>query len=452
MFKKLLIANRGEIALRVIRACRELGIQSVAVFSEADEDSLHVQLADEAYCIGPAPAAQSYLNMATLISTAVMSGAEAIHPGYGFLSENAVFAELCKEHDLVFVGPSAEAIRQMGDKATAKQSMAGVGLPVVPGLEGTDASIDEIKTWAKEAGYPVLIKATAGGGGKGMRLVESEAELEAQFTAARTEAQAAFGNPEVYVEKFIRKPRHIEFQVLADRYGNVVHLGERDCSIQRRHQKLLEEAPSPVVTQELRDRVGSQVLTAIRKLGYEGVGTIEFLFDEHLNFYFMEMNTRIQVEHPVTEMITGIDLIQEQIRVAAGESLRVTQDDIKLNGHAIECRINAENPAKNFMPCPGTIEGYIAPGGPGVRVDSHAYQDYKIPPFYDSLVSKLIVHAPTRAEAITRMRRALNEYAVTGIQTTIPFHEELMQHPVFKDGQEIYTNFLAEHPIELASV
>lgn len=446
MFKKVLIANRGEIALRVIRACQELGIATVAVYSQPDADSLHVQLADEAYCVGPAAAKDSYLNIPNIISVALMSGAEAIHPGYGFMSENASFAEICRDHDLVFIGPSPQAIRQMGDKATAKRTMADVGLPVVPGLDGTTADPALIRAWAEQAGYPILIKATAGGGGKGMRLVERADQVEPFLNAAKTEAQAAFGNPNVYIEKYILKPRHIEFQILADRYGNVIHLGERDCSIQRRHQKLVEEAPSPVVAPALREAVGQQALKAVRKLGYEGVGTIEFLFDKDLNFYFMEMNTRIQVEHPVTEMITGIDLVKEQIRVAAGEPLRLTQDDVTFRGHAIECRINAENPAKQFMPMPGTIQGYSCPGGPGIRVDSHAYTGYAIPPYYDSLVAKLIAYGATREEAIVRMRRALGEYAITGIPTTIPFHLQVMDHPAFGAGEGIYTSFLADYP------
>jgi acetyl-CoA carboxylase, biotin carboxylase subunit len=445
MFRKVLIANRGEIALRIIRACQELGVATVAIYSQADKDSLHVQLADEAYCVGPAPASQSYLNIPNILSVALMTQADAIHPGYGFMSENASFAQLCKEHDLVFIGPSPESIQQMGDKATAKRTMTDIGLPVVPGLDGTTANPELIKAWAKTAGYPVLIKATAGGGGKGMRLVEREEDVEEMLSTATAEAQASFGNPAVYVEKYILKPRHIEFQILADRFGNVVHLGERDCSIQRRHQKLVEEAPSPVVTSAMREAVGGAVLKAIRKLGYEGVGTIEFLFDADLNYYFMEMNTRIQVEHPVTEMITGLDLLKEQIRVAAGEPLGFTQDDITFRGHAIECRVNAENPDKNFMPHPGTIDGYIAPGGPGVRVDSHAYPGYAFPPYYDSLVGKLIVHGATRAEAIARMKRALGEYAITGIPTTIPFHQWLMNNPVFVEGTDIYTNFMPVH-------
>jgi acetyl-CoA carboxylase biotin carboxylase subunit len=447
MFNKVLVANRGEIALRIIRACHELGIRTVAVYSQADEDSLHVQLADEAYCVGPAQSAKSYLNIPNIMSVALMSGAEAIHPGYGFLAENAAFAEICADHQVKFIGPSAQMIRTMGDKATAKKTMADVGVPVVPGLDGTIADAELVKGWAKHAGYPIIIKATAGGGGKGMRLVKSEAEVETQLEMARAEAKAAFGNDEVYIEKYILNPRHVEFQVLADQYGNVVHLGERDCSIQRRHQKLLEEAPSPVVTPEIRERIGNIILKAIRKIGYEGVGTIELLCDSDLNFYFMEMNTRIQVEHPVTEMITGIDLIKEQIRVASGEPLRITQDDVLLRGHAIECRINAEDPDKNFMPCPGSIDGYVTPGGPGVRVDSHVYSGYKIPPHYDSLVSKLIVWGADREEAIARMKRALNEYALTGIKTTIPFHLKLMDNPHFKEGSEVYTDFIVRHAL-----
>jgi len=447
MFQKVLIANRGEIALRIVRACHELGIKTVAVYSQADEDSLHVQLADEAYCVGPAQSAKSYLNVANIMSVALMSGADAIHPGYGFLAENASFAEICADHQIKFIGPSANMIRMMGDKATAKKTMADVGVPVVPGLDGTTADAELVRGWAKHAGYPIIIKATAGGGGKGMRLVQNEGEVETQLEMARAEAKAAFGNDEVYIEKYILNPRHVEFQVLADQYGNVVHLGERDCSIQRRHQKLLEEAPSPVVTPEIREKIGNIILKAIRKIGYEGVGTIELLCDNELKFYFMEMNTRIQVEHPVTELITGIDLIKEQIRVAAGEPLRFTQEDVQFRGHAIECRINAEDPDKNFMPCPGSIDGYVTPGGPGVRVDSHAYPGYKIPPYYDSLVSKLIVWGVDREDAIARMKRALNEYAITGIKTTIPFHLKLMDNAAFVEGKEVYTDFIARHAL-----
>jgi acetyl-CoA carboxylase biotin carboxylase subunit len=447
MFKKVLVANRGEIALRIIRACHELGIRTVAIYSQADEESLHVQLANEAYCVGPAPSAKSYLNVANIMSVALMSGADAIHPGYGFMAENAGFAEICADHQIKFIGPSGDMIRMMGDKATAKKTMADVGVPVVPGLDGTVADASLVRAWAQHAGYPIIIKATAGGGGKGMRLVNAEDEVESQLEMARAEAKAAFGNDQVYIEKYIKNPRHVEFQVLADQFGNVVHLGERDCSIQRRHQKLLEEAPSPVVTPEIREKIGGIILKAIRKIGYEGVGTIELLCDDQLNFYFMEMNTRIQVEHPVTELITGIDLIQEQIRVAAGQPLRFTQEEIELKGHAIECRINAEDPDKNFMPCPGPVDGYMAPGGPGVRVDSHMYTGYSIPPYYDSLMAKLIVWGPTREAAIARMKRALNEYGITGVKTTIPFHLKLMDNPAFVDGKEVYTDFIARHAL-----
>jgi acetyl-CoA carboxylase biotin carboxylase subunit len=447
MFSKVVIANRGEIALRIIRACQELDIQTVAIYSQADEDSMHVQLADEAYCVGPAQGAKSYLNISNIMSVALMSGADAIHPGYGFLAENASFAEICQDHQIKFIGPSPESIRMMGDKATAKKTMADVGVPVVPGTSGVTADIPLITAWANQAGYPVIIKATAGGGGKGMRIAQNADEVEPQLTMARTEAEAAFGNGDVYVEKFVTNPRHIEFQILADQYGNVVHLGERDCSIQRRHQKLIEEATSPAMTPELREKIGSILLKAVRKIGYEGVGTIELLCDADMNLYFMEMNTRIQVEHPVTEMITGIDLLKEQIRVAAGEPLRMTQEDITWTGHAIECRINAENPDKNFRPCPGTIEGYVPPGGPGVRVDSHAYQGYTIPPYYDSLVSKLICWGKDRDEAIVRMKRALNEYAITGIETTIPFHLKVLDNPAFVEGKSVYTDFIARHAL-----
>lgn len=446
MFNKVLIANRGEIALRILRACQELGIKTVAIYSKADEDSLHVQLADEAYMVGEAPPQKSYLNIPNIMNVAVLTKADAIHPGYGFLAENDMFAQICQEQGIKFIGPSAEVIRTMGDKATAKKTMADFDVPVIKGTDGTVSNTELVRQWAKLTGFPVIIKATAGGGGKGMRIVENESELETQLSMAQTEAKASFGNDAVYLEKFLRNPRHIEFQILADQYGNVVHLGERDCSVQRRHQKLIEEAPSPVVTPEIREKVGQTVLKAVRKVGYEGVGTIEFLFDENMDFYFMEMNTRIQVEHPVTEMITGIDLLKEQIKVAAGETLSMTQDDIQFKGHSIECRVNAENPDKNFMPCPGLIDGYVAPGGPGIRVDSHVYAGYSIPPFYDSLVGKLISWGHNREEAIARMLRALNEYGITGIDTTIPFHQKVLTHEAFVRG-EVDTSFIARYAL-----
>jgi acetyl-CoA carboxylase, biotin carboxylase subunit len=447
-FKKVLIANRGEIALRVIRACQELGIKTVAIYSQADADSLHVQMADEAYCVGPASPKDSYLNVPNIISVALMAHVDAIHPGYGFLSENEAFVSICEDHKITFIGPKASHIAVMGDKATAKKTMEDLGVPVVKGTDGTVHDIELVKAWVdKSIGYPVMIKATAGGGGKGMRIVHEASELENQLIIAQNEALTSFGNDGVYIEKYIQNPRHIEIQVLADQHGNVVHLGERDCSIQRRHQKLLEEGPSPVMTPELREKIGNTVLKAIRKIGYQGVGTIEFICDDQMNLYFMEMNTRIQVEHPVTEMITQIDLVKAQIRVAAGEPLWLTQDDIVLNGHAIECRINAEDPEKNFMPCPGTIDGYIPPGGPGVRVDSHVYSGYKIPPYYDSLLGKLIVWGETRDEAIERMKRALSEYAITGVKTTIPFHLAVLESPAFRAGDEIYTDFIARHAL-----
>lgn len=442
--KKLLIANRGEIAVRIIRACKELGIQTVAVYSEVDEDSLHVSLADEAYCIGPAPSGKSYLNVPNIISTALMTGADAIHPGYGFLSENAEFAEICRDHNIKFVGASPENIRAMGDKASAKKTMIDNNVPTVPGTVGLVEDINEIKPWIKKVGYPVIIKATAGGGGRGMRIVRHEGELEEMYNLAQSEAGCAFGNCGVYVEKYLENPRHIEVQILADQYGNVVHLGERDCSIQRRHQKLLEEAPSPVITEEVREKMGKAAINAAKGIGYEGAGTIEFLLDNQNNFYFMEMNTRIQVEHPVTEMIFSVDLLKEQIKVASGEKLSFTQKDLKIQGHAIECRINAEDADKNFMPCPGTIDGYVPPGGPGVRVDSHMYTNYRIPPNYDSLLGKLICWGRTREEARIRMLRALDEYAITGVKTTIPFHQKILKHKKFIEG-DFNTSFIPQY-------
>jgi len=444
MIKKLLIANRGEIAVRIIRACKELGITSVAVYSQADEDSLHVNLADEAYCIGPAASSKSYLNIPHIISTALMAGVDAIHPGYGFLAENADFAEICRDHNIKFVGPSPESIRAMGDKASAKKTMIENNVPTVPGTAGLITDVNEVLPWVRQVGFPVIIKATAGGGGRGMRIVRHEGELETQMKTAQTEAGACFGNCGVYIEKFLENPRHIEVQIMADQHGNVVHLGERDCSIQRRHQKLIEEAPSPVITPEIREKMGQAAVNAAKGINYEGAGTIEFLLDCDKNFYFMEMNTRIQVEHCVTEMITDTDLVKEQIKVASGEKLSFSQDDIKIKGHAIECRINAEDSEKNFMPSPGLIDGYVPPGGPGVRVDSHMYTNYKIPPFYDSLISKLICWGRNREEAIDRMLRALDEYAITGIKTTIPFHMKVLKHQQFVKG-EFSTNFIEKY-------
>lgn len=441
MFKKVLIANRGEIAVRVIRACRELGISTVAVYSEADRDALHVTLADEAYCIGPAPSKDSYLNMTNLLSTATLVGADAIHPGYGFLAENADFAELCAACNITFIGPSPEAIIKMGDKTTAKETMKAAGVPVVPGTDGVIEDLNEALKTAAEIGYPVIVKATAGGGGKGMRVVHDEEELKRAITLAQKEAEANFGNPGVYLEKFLVEPRHIEIQVLADQYGNCIHLGERDCSIQRRYQKLIEEAPSPALTARLRKKMGEAAVTAALSVNYSGAGTVEFLLDKNGNFYFMEMNTRIQVEHPVTEMITGIDLVKEQIRIAAGEKLSISQDQVKFNGWSIECRINAERPDRNFMPSPGKIEFYLPPGGAGIRIDSACYQGYQITPFYDSMVAKLIVWGKNRQEAIDRMSRALKEFAIDGVYTTIPFHLKLLNHPRFKSG-DFHIQFL----------
>ena len=433
MFKKVLIANRGEIAVRIIRACREIGIPTVAIYSQADANSLHVRLATEAYCIGPAQSAKSYLSIPAIISAALVSGADAIHPGYGFMSERADFAEICEKHGIKFIGPTAEAMRKMGDKATARKTMIENDVPVTPGT-GILKTPQEVKEFAKKAGYPIILKATAGGGGKGMRICRSDEEVDVNMSLCRTEAQNFFGNPDVYAEKFLENPRHIEVQILGDQYGNVVHLGERDCSIQRRHQKLLEEAPSPAIDEATRKEMGAAAVRAAKAIHYEGAGTCEFLLDHDGRWYFMEMNTRIQVEHCVTEMISNVDLVREQIMVAAGEPLDFTQDDIILRGHAIECRINAENPAKDFMPNPGQITGYVTPGGFGVRVDSHVYQDYKIPPYYDSMIGKLICWGRTRNEARRRMYRALKEYVITGVETTIPFHQDIIEDPVFMSG------------------
>ncbi|ERN41210.1 acetyl-CoA carboxylase, biotin carboxylase subunit [Rubidibacter lacunae KORDI 51-2] len=443
-FSKILIANRGEIALRVLHTCEELGIATVAVHSTVDRNALHVQLADESVCIGPPPSSKSYLNIPNLIAAALTRNASAIHPGYGFLAENARFAEICADHQIAFIGPTPTAIRSMGDKSTARETMIRAGVPVVPGSDGLLDTEAHAHKAARAIGYPVMLKATAGGGGRGMRLVRDEGDLVRLYRAARGESEAAFGNGGVYLEKFVDRPRHIEFQILADCHGNVVHLGERDCSIQRRHQKLLEEAPSPVLSEDLRAQMGAAAVRAAQAIGYTGAGTVEFLLDSEGNFYFMEMNTRIQVEHPVTEMVTGLDLIAEQVRIAQGEELSFTQADVQVRGHAIECRINAEDPDRDFRPQPGRISAYLPPGGPGVRVDSHVYTDYEIPPYYDSLIGKLIVWGPTRDVAIRRMQRALRECAITGVTTTIGFHQKILETPAFLAG-DVYTNFIEQH-------
>lgn len=448
MFKKVLIANRGEIAVRVIRACRELGIKTVAVYSQADQNALHVQLADEAYCIGPTASKDSYLNMTNLMSVATATGADAIHPGYGFLAENADFAEICAACNITFIGPDPQAIVKMGDKNEARDTMKAAGVPIVPGTDGLIEDIDEAVKIAEEAGYPVIIKATAGGGGKGMRVARDQEELISAVRQAQKEAAAAFGNPGVYLEKYLENTRHIEIQIIADKHGNVVHLGERDCSIQRRHQKLVEEAPSPALDPETRRAMGEAAVAAAKAVNYHGAGTVEFLLNHDGKFYFMEMNTRIQVEHPVTEWITGIDLIKEQISVAAGVPLSFTQDDVEIKGWAIECRVNAENPAKNFMPSPGKINRYLPPGGFGVRVDSACYQGYEISPFYDSMIAKIIVWGKDRQDAIDRMKRALSETIIEGPFTTIPFHQKLLEHEKFLSGN-FNTKFLEENKIEI---
>jgi acetyl-CoA carboxylase biotin carboxylase subunit len=432
MIEKVLIANRGEIALRIHRACHEMGIKTVAVHSTADTDAMHVRLADEAICIGPPPAAESYLNIPNIISAAEIAHADAIHPGYGFLSENARFAEIVESHGIVWIGPKPEHIRIMGDKVEAKRTAARLGLPLVPGSDGPVEGIEEARAVARETGYPVLIKAASGGGGRGMKVVRSEDELESQISQARSEAKNAFGDDTVYMEKYLGDPRHIEFQVFGDGNGKAVHMGERDCSLQRRHQKVLEEAPSPVITPEERDRMGGIVAKAMAEMGYRGAGTIEFLY-ENGEFYFIEMNTRLQVEHPVTEYITGIDLVREQIRVAAGEGLSCSQEQISFRGHAIECRINAEDP-KTFAPSPGLVKNYVAPGGMHVRVDSGLYAGYRVPPYYDSMIAKLIVYGSSRERCIMRLRRALEEFVVEGLKTTIPLHQELVRDPEFLDG------------------
>ncbi len=443
-FDKILIANRGEIALRILHTCAEMGIATVAVHSTIDRQALHVQLADESVCIGPPHSGKSYLNIPNIIAAALTRNATAIHPGYGFLAENARFVEICADHNLTFIGPSKEAMLSMGDKSTAKKTMEQAGVPTVPGSKGLLRDETEAIATAAKIGYPVMIKATAGGGGRGMRLVRDKSQLVSLFRAAQGEAEAAFGNGGVYLEKFIECPRHIEFQILADTHGNVVHLGERDCSIQRRHQKLLEEAPSAVLDEQLRTKMGEAAILAAQSINYVGAGTVEFLLDKSGNFYFMEMNTRIQVEHPVTEVITGLDLIAEQIRIAQGEKLRFTQEEVRLQGHAIECRINAEDPEHDFRPQPGRISAYLPPGGFGVRMDSHVYTDYEIPPYYDSLIGKLIVWGKDRDIAIKRMKRALRECAITGVPTTIGFHQRILDTPAFLKG-EVYTNFIQEH-------
>ncbi len=441
MFGKVLIANRGEIALRIQRACRELGIPTVAVHSTADTDAMHVRLADESVCIGPPPARDSYLNIPAILSAAAVTGADAIHPGYGFLSENARFAEMVEAHGMTFIGPSPAHIRMMGDKIAAKAAMASLGVPLVPGSDGAVAGLDQARAVGERIGYPVLVKAAAGGGGRGMKVARTADEMEEAWTVARTEARTAFGDDAVYIEKYLDRPRHIELQVMADAHGNVVHFGERDCSLQRRHQKLLEEAGSPALTAAERDSLGAVVTAGLRRLGYRNAGTLEFLYQDE-QFAFIEMNTRLQVEHPVTEMVCGVDLVREQLRVAAGHKLGYGQVDIEFRGHAIECRVTAEDP-DTFMPTPGRVDVFHAPGGLGVRVDSALYAGYVVPPYYDSMVAKLIVHAPTRPEAIARMRRALNEFAVQGIKTTLPLHRRIMDAPEFARGE--YTIHWLEH-------
>jgi len=444
MFSKILIANRGEIALRIIRAAHDLGIRTVAVYSQADANSLHVRFADEAICIGQASSSNSYLNIPAIISAAEITDVEAIHPGYGFLAENAHFAEICESCKITFIGPTPENIRLMGDKMAARAAMQKAGLPIVPGSRSVIKNKEEALKTAKSLGYPVIIKAAAGGGGKGMRICHNDLTLVSSLLTAQSEAEANFGNSSVYIEKYIEKPRHIEVQIIGDRMGHILQLGERDCSIQRRHQKLLEESPSPVVDAKMRKRLGEMVLRGMKSLNFVSCGTIEFLLDVKTNnFYFMEMNTRIQVEHPVTEMVTGIDLIKEQLRVASGEKLKIQQDDVRINGASIECRINAEDPDNNFMPSPGRIETLILPGGPNVRVDTHIYAGYEIPPYYDSLLAKLIVHGNNRQEAIKTMRRALSEFYIAPIKTTIPFHLKLMDNALFKKG-DISTHFVQE--------
>ena len=446
MFKKVLIANRGEIAVRIIRACRELGIHTVAVYSTADRNALHAQIADEAVCIGPAPSKDSYLNVRAIISACEITGADAIHPGFGFLSENPSFARMCEKCGITFIGPRAESIEMLGDKAQAKETMKEAGVPVIMGSDGAISNIHAAHTLARDLGYPVMVKASAGGGGRGIRIVHSDDELEAQMTAAKQEALACFGNDEIYIEKFIEDPKHIEIQILADNYGDVIYLGERDCSMQRRNQKVLEEAPSPAsfMNEELRAKMGKAACTAAKVCGYRNAGTIEFLVDKNGEFYFMEMNTRIQVEHPVTEFVSGVDLIKEQICIAAGEPLSVQQKDIEIRGHAMECRINAEDPERHFMPCPGKITDLHLPGGNGIRVDTAVYNDYAIPPYYDSMIAKIIVYDKDRRSAIRKMISALGEVAIEGVKTNVDFLYELLNQPDFQEGN-ITTDFIPQH-------
>lgn len=444
MFNKILIANRGEIAVRIIRACREMGIRTVAVYSEADKDCLHTLLADEAICIGPAPSSQSYLNMERILSATVAMKADAIHPGFGFLSENARFAKLCQQCNITFIGPSAEIINRMGNKSEARNTMMQAGVPVVPGSKEPVYTAEDGLVMAKEIGFPVMIKASSGGGGKGMRISRSEEDFTEHFNAAQLESVKGFSDDTMYIEKYIEKPRHVEFQIMGDKFGHVVHLGERDCSIQRRHQKVMEESPCEVISPELRKKMGEVAVKAAKAVNYENAGTIEFLLDKDKNFYFMEMNTRIQVEHPVTELVSGIDLIKEQIRVAAGEPLSVSQEDIQIKGHAIECRINAENPKKHFMPCPGRITNVHIPGGNGVRVDTHIYNDYTVPANYDSMLMKLIVYDKDRASAIAKMRSALGEVIIEGIETNIDFQYEILENEAFQKG-DTDTGFIEKY-------
>ncbi|HTY05062.1 MAG TPA: acetyl-CoA carboxylase biotin carboxylase subunit [Gemmatimonadales bacterium] len=445
MFKKVLVANRGEIALRVIRACKELGLATVAVYSEADRECLHVRFADDDVCIGRAPSRESYLNIPRIIAAAEITGADAIHPGYGFLAENAEFADIVKASNITFIGPTPDQIRQMGDKAVARKIAQKVKIPTVPGSPGPVTSVEEGLSFAEKIGFPVIIKAAAGGGGKGMRVAPDAEQFTQSFNLARQEALAAFGSDQVYIEKYLARPRHVEIQIMGDQHGRVMHLCERDCSIQRRHQKLIEEAPSPALDQALREKMGAAAVTAAEAIGYVGAGTVEFLLDEDGSFYFMEMNTRIQVEHPVTEMCTNFDLVKEQIRVAAGEHLRLKMEGMRLRGHAIECRVNAEDPFRNFQPSPGQITAYHPPGGPGVRVDTHIYAGYTVPPYYDSLLAKVIVHGNTRAESLARMRQALDSFIIEGVTTTIPFLGRVMRHPDFIAGK-VDTKFLERQP------